>query len=334
MPVPTTFADLSTTVASNSPAGSENVFPDLDNYIRFINAALASIKANTATNGWVSPYIAGTGSWAIPGTIGSTTPNTGAFTTLTATDGSGVAALDASKLTSGTVAAARLSTATTAAQFDNDTSIATTAFVQQALGNLAGTATYNTSTNLLVADFGKWIIVPSGTGSISLALPTAAVTSGSQYRIYNETAASNVTLTTTGQIVSGASGALGSIVIGPGQTFDVTTNGVNNWVISQGDPKRQAMFASSLTSNGYQYLPSGLIIQWGTSGSIAGSGGTLSVTFPVAFPTACLWVSVQPVSNGTAANFAQGSGTATTTTLTAQNQNNIATTMRWSAIGY
>lgn len=82
MPVPTTFADLSTTPGSNSPAGSENVFPSLDDYIRFINAALASISANTATNGWVSPYIAGAGSWAIPGTIGSTTPNTGAFTTL------------------------------------------------------------------------------------------------------------------------------------------------------------------------------------------------------------------------------------------------------------
>lgn len=107
MPVPTTFADLSTTPASNSPAGSENVFPSLDDYIRFINAALASIKDNTATNGWVSPYIAGTGSWAIPGPIGSTTPNTGAFTTLTATDGSGIAALSASNLGSGTVPNAR-----------------------------------------------------------------------------------------------------------------------------------------------------------------------------------------------------------------------------------
>ena len=57
MPVPTSFADLSTTPASNSPAGSENVFPNLDDYIRFINGALASIKANTASNGWVSPYL-------------------------------------------------------------------------------------------------------------------------------------------------------------------------------------------------------------------------------------------------------------------------------------
>ena len=34
MPVPTTLADLSATLASNSPDGSEAVFPQLDNYLR------------------------------------------------------------------------------------------------------------------------------------------------------------------------------------------------------------------------------------------------------------------------------------------------------------
>lgn len=34
MPVPTTLASLSTTAASNSPAGGENPFPDLDDHIR------------------------------------------------------------------------------------------------------------------------------------------------------------------------------------------------------------------------------------------------------------------------------------------------------------
>ena len=56
MPIPTSFSDLSTTAASNSPAGGDNVLPDLDNYIRIAFAMLASIKANTATNGWVSLY--------------------------------------------------------------------------------------------------------------------------------------------------------------------------------------------------------------------------------------------------------------------------------------
>lgn len=56
MAIPTSFTDLSTTATSNSPAGGDNVLPDLDNYIRIAFAMLASIKANTATNGWVSPY--------------------------------------------------------------------------------------------------------------------------------------------------------------------------------------------------------------------------------------------------------------------------------------
>lgn len=249
-------------------------------------------------------------------------------------------ALNASNLTTGTVPDARFPATlpsgvavTTVAQFDNDTSPASTAFVQRALGNLAGSASYNTSTNIAAADVGKWIFVPSGTGSISLALPTTAIPAGSQYRVYNNTAASNVTLTTTGSITSGTTGALGSIIVGPGQTFDVTTDGANNWVISQGDPKRQPAFAASLTSNGYQYLPSGLIVQWGTTGSIS-AGGAISVTFPLAFPTACLWTELQSVANGTAANFMQGSGTATTTTLTNTSSNNIASTFRWLAIGY
>jgi len=82
MPIPTSFADLSTTVASNSPSGSDNVFPDLDNYLRFINAALASIQANSG-NGWTSPYVVG--SFASPTAIGSGTASTGRFTTLQST---------------------------------------------------------------------------------------------------------------------------------------------------------------------------------------------------------------------------------------------------------
>jgi hypothetical protein len=34
MPVPSVITDLSATAASNSPAGGDAVFPDLDNYLR------------------------------------------------------------------------------------------------------------------------------------------------------------------------------------------------------------------------------------------------------------------------------------------------------------
>lgn len=56
MAVPTLITDLSTTPASNSPAGSENVFPSLDDYLRVQAAFLASIRDNSG-NGWVSPYL-------------------------------------------------------------------------------------------------------------------------------------------------------------------------------------------------------------------------------------------------------------------------------------
>jgi hypothetical protein len=56
MAVPTLITDLSTTPASNSPAGSENVFPNLDDYLRAQAAFLASVRDNSG-NGWVTPYL-------------------------------------------------------------------------------------------------------------------------------------------------------------------------------------------------------------------------------------------------------------------------------------
>lgn len=44
MTVPATINDLSTTAALNSPAGSENVFPDLDNFVRAYGAFIAQLR--------------------------------------------------------------------------------------------------------------------------------------------------------------------------------------------------------------------------------------------------------------------------------------------------
>jgi len=43
---------------------------------------------------------------------------------------------------------------------------------------------------------------------------------------------------------------------------------------------------ASLSANGYQKLPSGVIIQWGVTSSL-GVNSSGSITFPIAFPTAC-----------------------------------------------
>lgn len=47
-------------------------------------------------------------------------------------------------------------------------------------------------------------------------------------------------------------------------------------------------FVSSQVSNGYTKLPNGLILQWGTD--VGGSGGTLTYSFPIVFPTAAFCI--------------------------------------------
>lgn len=83
MPVPTSFSDLSTTVASNSPSGSETP-GDGDNHLRTIYALLASIYGNSG-NGWSSPYLT-SGSPTITGNLtvnGNTTLGDASSDTLT-----------------------------------------------------------------------------------------------------------------------------------------------------------------------------------------------------------------------------------------------------------
>ena len=66
-------------------------------------------------------------------------------------------------------------------------------------------------------------------------------------------------------------------------------------------------FVESITEDGYAKFDNGLILQWGSTGTID-AGGTLVVSFPVVFPNACLSVVVSSkfrnlynVSTGTSA---------------------------------
>ena len=50
-----------------------------------------------------------------------------------------------------------------------------------------------------------------------------------------------------------------------------------------------SLFGRSLTTNGYQKLPGGLILQWGSITTSGTGGGAIPLTFPVTFPSACLY---------------------------------------------
>jgi hypothetical protein len=103
-----------------------------------------------------------------------------------------------------------------------------------------------------------------------------------------------------------------------------------------------AGFAISLTANGYIKLPTwlgGLIFQWGLSATLV-DDGEITVTFPIAFPTACLNVTatlnqttyitggfIVYIDTITASSFLLGTDDAGTSTITNQKA-------YWYAIGH
>lgn len=69
---------------------------------------------------------------------------------------------------------------------------------------------------------------------------------------------------------------------------------------------------ASKTANGYTYLPNGLLFQWGL---LPGANSSSTITFPVAFPTAALSVTVTPASVSLIGANTIYVGTPTTTTV-------------------
>ena len=86
---------------------------------------------------------------------------------------------------------------------------------------------------------------------------------------------------------------------------------------------------ASLATNGYCYLPNGLILQWGTV-SLNANAST-AITFPVAFPNACAFVN--GISNYAGADYAVTTTAKSNTGATFYRQGS-AITGNWFAIGY
>ena len=91
----------------------------------------------------------------------------------------------------------------------------------------------------------------------------------------------------------------------------------------------------SKTSNGYQKLPSGLIMQWGSSTS---TSSTTTITFPIAFPTAGLNVQVTGIASSSDTGGLDLStsprASSLTTTQFVTSTSTSANGFYWFAIGY
>ena len=107
-----------------------------------------------------------------------------------------------------------------------------------------------------------------------------------------------------------------SISLGAGDELCITCTGNGWWVSGPAVAKYQAVFGSSLSANGYQKLPSGLIIQWGGFTSSGTIGNAVAVSFPIAFPGAVQSI-VLTAANASSATSVSWLGTSTSTTFNA-----------------
>ncbi|WP_315383331.1 phage tail protein [Microvirgula aerodenitrificans] len=229
--------------------------------------------------------------------------------------------------------------APTPPQFDNDTSVATTAFVQQALGNWRGFAanTAGGTFTLAAADAGKTIVLSGASVTGTLVLPKiGTVPDGAGWLIKCEAVTSNWSIATHAD--DGANMVVGqavaSVPIRRGD-YAIITRGGGSWrvhgsvCLPYGDS-----FAASPAVSGYQKLPGGLIIQWGVLSDVVWVAGSFrSVSYPVAFPNAVLQ------STATLSNLAGTQGRVNTNQPSnSQIQLMVdyagAATVRYIAIGY
>lgn len=94
-------------------------------------------------------------------------------------------------------------------------------------------------------------------------------------------------------------------------------------------------WTSVKAASGYQKLGSGIYIQWGITTSLS-SGTTTSISFPIAFPTACRQV-IPGISGNSASSTAAtghiGTGNYSTTAFDLYNRTSLSYTFNWIAVG-
>lgn len=225
-------------------------------------------------------------------------------------------------------------TAPTPAQLDSSTKLATTAFVKGAGLSFAGSVYFNSLPATLDATYaGRFTAINGGTAS-TVTLPLSSVVPvGTAITLVNESVyAQTISRQGADIIVAGNSNSANSYVMDPG-TFAVFTSDTGGWHMGLRTTQLglTGVFSAALGYNGYQKLPSGLIVQWGTTNP---GPGDVTTTFPITFPNLCLHV----IAGGgyTAGSGSIGyvsAGTWSKTNFVAR-QSSAGLGWSWLALGY
>lgn len=119
---------------------------------------------------------------------------------------------------------------TTQVQFDNTTKLATTAFVQRALGSFSGRAVVTTTT-LTAANAGQ-VIVCAGAATITLPLSTT-VAAGTKLHIFS-TGSGVVVQRQGADVLQPNGGTVTSITLNAGDSLEMESNGAGTWGVIGG----------------------------------------------------------------------------------------------------
>jgi len=224
-------------------------------------------------------------------------------------------------------------TAPTQPHFDADTSIATTEFVQRALGSFQGLRSITTTTTLTEADVGRYINA-SSTSNFTITLPLAsAAPAGSTITIHS---LGNGLVTVQRQstnIISANGQQLTSHVIRFGESVTFVSNGSSQWTFfGTGSLSETGAFSRDFSANGWQRLPSGLIIQWGIINNIAHTA-LFSPVFPISFQSTCLHASYVATLANSVGQMNPVVSATSATSFTGTNSTGITNNFIWFALG-
>ncbi|ATI15739.1 tail protein [Bordetella phage vB_BbrM_PHB04] len=195
----------------------------------------------------------------------------------------------------------------TPAQFDDSTTLATTEFVKRAGVAFSRMEILSGSQALTASQAGRYLY-GTNTGAYTWTLPSlSTVPDGAVFHLKSATVTATLTVqAAAGDGIFGTTSAITSFQIaGTGDAVLVAKPGTG-WILASGTALAQfaGVFGALFNANnGYQKLPSGVILQCGVfneSGTplAPNSNVSRSITFPLAFPNAA-----QQVIVGTTLNF-------------------------------
>ena len=232
-------------------------------------------------------------------------------------------------------------TAPTAPQFDNDTSIATTAFVQRALGNLSGQVTYSAAKTLTAADAGKSITL-TGTG-YTVTIPLSSQVEAGCLLWFLNHGTGNITISRQGSdVIQAGNTSVTSFTLGAGDTLVLAAGQAGSWTVRGGSAhlSHSPLFGVAKNASGYQKLPGGLILQWGQGLFDAQPGNVKTPSLPIAYPTAHLFAVATNASSTGAGGVptppSVGALALNLNQVQIQQHSNVAhgTYFHWLSIGY